>query len=164
MAGSLASLRQRARQDHAGRTEPLGTGEPIEHCTKVRVVHAAIGQPPRLQQLLPGFVNWSRVVVNTAENGQLVCPSRQLGQMFAEQHSRHAGLNAAERTANLLGSLRFGIPGLQLARSTDQIDQQAMPRGVLETRGRGDTVHAHGCRNAHGGQAAGAKEISASPG
>ena len=83
-------------------------------------------ESPRLHQLMTGFVNWRRLMMDGTNNGIVTGYLSHARKMFADTHPGHIGLDGAKRTANVVGGIGFEVPGFQLAWSAHQKKQNAV--------------------------------------
>ncbi len=87
------------------------------------------GQTTLLYQLQSSFMNRGSIVVDRTNQCELIHHLRHAWEEFADLNARHVGADGFERATVFRRSLRLGIPGIQMTRTTHQVDKDAIKLG-----------------------------------
>ncbi len=103
------------RRNRAARAFELG-----QNRAHVRVLDAAAEEPARLHHLVAGVVDGCRGMVNRPHQRHLVHHAGEPREGFADLDAGDAGGDRPERAADLRGSVRLGVPRVELRGPSDQ--------------------------------------------
>ena len=101
----------------------FGPSQPGDHRAEVGMLFARPAEPAGLEQLVARLMDRRRVVMHRANERHAVHPRRQPRQMLGDPNARATGRDRAERSADLRRGVGLGVPGLELAGSADQQEQ-----------------------------------------
>ena len=103
-----------------------GTFPLRQHRPEVRIFAAILKQPAGLHQLMAGFMNRRRRVMDRAHDGKLVRPRRHPRQVFAELDAGNARADGSKRPTNIGGRIGLWIERIDVARPADEKQQNAI--------------------------------------
>ena len=92
----------------------------------MRIFHLPAEEIAGLHHLLAGLMDGGGCVVDGAQDSVAVGHLSHEREVFANLDARGVGLGRPERTANVVGSVRFEIPSVELARAADEEEENAV--------------------------------------
>jgi hypothetical protein len=107
-------------QQHMRRHVALRTLEVSQDRADVRVFEAGLEELARLHHLVARIVDGHARVVDGPQQRELVGVLRHAREDFADLDTGHVGRDRFVRTADLGRRVRFGVPGIDLARRPHQ--------------------------------------------
>ena len=137
MSGRLAMQRSRSRVadltgQHDRRRQRAATAEDFrDHRATVRLhtigVELVAGHHPPLAV----FVAGPGLVMQAANQSDLVHHASHQREVLADLNARHVGVDRRELASNLRGCFRLHVPRINLPRRPDQKDRDAVPNFLL---------------------------------
>ena len=135
VADADAGGADRRRQDDERRRafRPLAA-QMRYHRPVMRVFLAAAEEAAGLHHLAAGFVDRRRLVVDRAQDRVAVGRLGHEREMLADFDAGHVGLDRPERPADVVGGVGLEVPGVELAGTADEEEEDAVD--VLRLLGR----------------------------
>src|SRR5687768_9800548 len=119
------------RQDHErGDAHALRTPQVRQDRAVVRLLLAESEQPAGLHELVAGLVDRRRLVMDRADDGVAMRELSHAREELADVNAGHSGGDRPERAAYVAGRVRFGVPGVELARAADEEQEDQVDVGV----------------------------------